>query len=239
VAVSTLTPARALRQPRRLDVRALLGVALTVSALGGSIVFWSASSDTREVLVADRDLPVGARLATGDLAVARVRVSDGIYAAAVPASDRAAVMGRELSEPVHAQQILVRQHVSGRAPLGPGQVAVSIPVTTDSAVGGRIRPGDAVQVLLTTNKDRPDARTTVVLPRAVVYDVGYGNDRLTVISTGSGAGGAADPTSGGADARGAPTTVTLALASDDAVLVTQARWSGAVTLALLPTAGQP
>src|SRR3954453_3601807 len=78
MAATILSPARALRQPRRVDLRAVFGLFLLLVATGGSIVFWSASSDTRTVLVATRDLPPGSVLSATDLAVARVRVDDAI-----------------------------------------------------------------------------------------------------------------------------------------------------------------
>src|SRR5712692_1155189 len=71
MATAVLTPTRALRQARRLDLRAVFGLFLLLVATGGSIAFWSASSDTRAVLVATRDLPAGATLKLMDLAIAR------------------------------------------------------------------------------------------------------------------------------------------------------------------------
>src|ERR671938_272026 len=78
-ALATLTPARALRRPRRADPRALVGVLLTLTALAGSVAFWVSASDARPVLIAARDLPAGATLRSSDLAVAYMRMDDGIY----------------------------------------------------------------------------------------------------------------------------------------------------------------
>ncbi len=164
MAATALSPTRALRRPRKLDLRAVIGICLTVMAVGGSIAYWGVTSDTRAVVVATRDLPVGATLDAGDLAVARVRVDDGIYAAAVPADELSTLAGRQLAEPVHAQQLLVRGQVSSRPLLGANQLAMTIAVSPESAAGGRLRPGDAVQVLVTTNKGKPESKTTVVLP---------------------------------------------------------------------------
>ena len=47
MAVAILTPARALRRPRRADPRALIGIVVSLAALAGSISFWVGSSDTR------------------------------------------------------------------------------------------------------------------------------------------------------------------------------------------------
>src|SRR5581483_7890816 len=158
MASSTLTPRRALRKPWRLDARAMFGLFLLLVSIGGSVAFWTASTDTRAILVATRDRPAGAVLGSGDVAVADVRVADAVFAAAVPAEEQAAVVGRQLAEPVHAQQLLARAQLSGRPLLVPGQMALTIQVTTDRAAGGLVRPGDSVEVLVTTNKGRPESR---------------------------------------------------------------------------------
>src|SRR5437868_2718038 len=75
---ATLTPARALRRPRRADPRALIGVFVTLAALAGSVSFWVGSSEARPVVVATRDLPVGATVRAGDLALAYVRMDDNL-----------------------------------------------------------------------------------------------------------------------------------------------------------------
>src|SRR5919197_840462 len=105
MAVTALSPARALRQPRRLDLRALVGVLLMFAATGGAIVAWTAAENTRPVVVATRDLPSGAILTDADLAIRRVRVDDSIYGAAISGPELSAQVGRQLAEPVHAQQL--------------------------------------------------------------------------------------------------------------------------------------
>ncbi len=221
---ATLSPTRALRRPRRLDWRALFGLFLLLVATGGSITFWSASSDTRTLLVATRDLPAGAELRDGDLAVARVRVDDAIYQASVPAAELASLLGQQLAEPIHAQQLLARAQLSTRPRLGPNQVALTIAISPETAVGGRLRPGDAVQVLLTTNKGKPEARTTVVLPRATVYDVGH-DQRVTVINTDM-----ADRSA----AQGTVKWLTLVGTQEQALQLAQAKGQGDLDVALLP-----
>lgn len=225
MASATLSPARALRRPRRLDARPLFGIFLMLVAIGGSVAFWTASTDTRAVLVATRDLPAGATLGPADLAVARVRVDDAIYQAAVSAEEQSELIGKQLAEPAHAQQLLVRGQLTGRPPLGPGQLALTIRVGSDTAVGGRVRPGDAVQVLVTTNKGRPESRTAVVLPRVTVYDIGH-DERLAVINT-------AGPS--GSDQPQAPlSSLTLIVNQEQALQLAQAKWNGELDVALLP-----
>lgn len=223
-AVATLSPTRALRQPRRLDARSVFGTFLLLLATGGSIAFWSVSSDTRAVLVATRDLPAGATLNSGDLALARVRVDDAIYLAAVPEEELEHLVGRQLAEPVHAQQLLVRAQLSSRSTVGTGQLAFTIAISPETAVGDRLRPGDQVQVLLTTNQGKPEARTSVTLARATVYDVGY-EQRATVVNTELGDRQAA---------QGPVKWLTLIVSQEQAIQLAQARWSGELDVALLP-----
>src|SRR5437763_12330150 len=113
MAVATLSPARTLlRRPRRTDPRALIGVCLTLAALAGSVAFWVSASDARPVIVATRDLPPGAMLRNSDLSVAYVRMDDVLYRAAVPADMLDGLVGRQLAEPMHAQQVLARAQLA-------------------------------------------------------------------------------------------------------------------------------
>lgn len=223
MATTALSPARALHKPRRLDLRAVLGLFLLLLAVGGSIAFWSSSATTTPVLVVARDLPAGATLGADDLAVARVRVDDATYQAAVPAGELGSVIGKQLTAPVYTHQLLVRAEVSTRLPIGPNQMVLTIPVSADTAAGGRIRPGNVVEVLLTAGKGNPDVRTAVILPRVSVYDVGYA-PASGVISTSNGSSSTQGPIS----------WVTLIVTQSQALRLAQAKWSGELDVALRP-----
>lgn len=224
MSTSTLTPARALRQPRQMDWRAVFGVFLIVVATGGSVAFWTATSDTRTVLVATHDLPAGSTLQPSDVAVARVRVDDSIYQAAIPASDLSGLIGKQITEPIHADQLLARAQLSTRPGLKSDQLALTIAISPDSAVGGALRPGDQVEVLLTTDKGKPEARTTVVLPRVTVYDVGYA-EHVGAVNV---------DTASSAAKLGSMRSLTLVVSADQAVQLAQAKWAGELDVALLP-----
>jgi Flp pilus assembly protein CpaB len=202
----------------------VFGVFLIVAAMGGSVAFWTLTSDTRGVVVAARDLPAGAVLATGDLAIARVRVDDSIYQAAVPASELSDLVGRQIAEPIHASQVLARAQVAPRPALGPGQLVLAIPVAPESAVGGTLYPGDAVEVLVTTDQGKPDVKTTVVLPRAMVYDVGHSG---TVGAINVDAAGVTSP-------QGPVRWLSMIVSRDEATRLVQAKWVGELDVALLP-----
>ena len=225
-----LTPARALREKKGVNRQRIAGVVVMIAAMAVSAGFWIHSfSDTQAVLVVTRDVPAGAQLTAADLSIAHVRIGDALYQAAVPASERSSVVGKQLAEPIHAQQLLGRAQLSGQAPLAPDQLAMTIPVSADTATGS-IRPGSQVQVIVTTNKGKPDSRAQVVLPRATVYEVSWRDDRAAVVNT-AGTGGA-----GSLESRGAPTALTLLVSQDAARALSLARWNGDLDVALLPAA---
>jgi Flp pilus assembly protein CpaB len=201
-----------------------MGLFLLLVATAGALSFWNASSQTRPVLVAVRDLPSGATLEAADLAVANVRVDDAIYQAAIPADELASVVGKQLAEPVHPQQLLARAQVSSKRPFEPGQMALTVGISAENAVGGELRPGDAVQVFLTTNPGTPEAHTTVVLQRATIYAVGY-DQYLRAVDTGR-------------SDQGPVSWLTLIITSDQALQLSQAKWAGEIDVALLSPVSQ-
>lgn len=222
MATVTLSRSRALRRPRHLDLRAVLGVLLLLIAVAGSVAFWSASSGTQSVIVATHDLSVGTTISASDLGVARVRLDPSIYQRSVPATDLSSVIGKRVTEPVHADQLLVWSQVASGPVLGGGRMALTIPVSADTAVGGHIRPGDIVEVLVTTGRGTQDVRTAVVLPKVSVYDVGYGTGPL--VTAGASTSGIST---------GPINSLTLTVTQQQATHLAQARWAGELDVALL------
>jgi Flp pilus assembly protein CpaB len=221
MALGALELERGMREPRRLDIRAVASLFLTAVAVAGALMVFSSAADSRDVLVAARDLPAGATLQATDLQIAHVRVSDSMYQAAVPAETLNSLSGKQLSEPLHNQEMLLRAQVSTRPPLAPGQLAMTIPVTPTSAVGGQVQRGDHVQVLA-TSKNQPDAHTSVVLPDVQVYDIGHDHPLAAT-------GDAASATS-----PGAVNAVTVVVTADQAQQLALARWRSDLDVALLP-----
>ncbi|HEY2596677.1 MAG TPA: Flp pilus assembly protein CpaB [Chloroflexota bacterium] len=226
MAVATLSPARALRRPRRADPRAIVGVFLTLAALAGSVAFWVSATDARPVLIAVHDLPAGATLSAADLGIAYIHADDTVFNAALPADMLDSLVGRQLGEPIHAQQVLARAQLADQFGLAPDQVAITVPAKPDTAVDGRLRPGDAVQVLVTvTDKSSNAAHAQVVLDRAQVFEVG--RDVSLTSSSGTGSDSAsATP--------GTIASVTLAVTADQARQLAEARHTGELDILLLP-----
>jgi Flp pilus assembly protein CpaB len=225
MAVATLTPARTLRRPRRADPRALIGVFLTLAALAGSVAFWVGAGDARPVVIAARDLPAGATLRSSDLKVAYVRMDEPLYRAALPADMLESLVGRQVGEPMHAEQVLARAQVAERSGLAPEQVAITIPARPESAVGGRLRPGDNVQVLVTVaDKSRNEARSRLVLERAQIFEVGREPSFASSSISADGEG----------RTRTAISSVTLVVTAEQARQLAEARRSGELDVLLLP-----
>ncbi|MBV9174872.1 MAG: flagella basal body P-ring formation protein FlgA [Chloroflexi bacterium] len=224
MAVVSVSPTRALRRPLRLDARALVGVLLMLVAIGGSIAVWSTQQDTRGVLVAAHELPAGATLTASDLAVAQARLDDSLYSAALPATALNSVVGRQLAEAAHSNQILARAQIATQPLVGPNQEVLAIPVSADMAAGGRIRPGDSVQVLGT---DKNSGGSRVVLPRVTVYEVGRDSGSVPL------SGNSTSPASVSSGST-ASTWISLIVDQQSATQLTQARWGGPLDVALLP-----
>jgi Flp pilus assembly protein CpaB len=223
MAVATLT-AHAFRRPRRADPRALIGIFLTLAALGGSVAFWVNATDSRAVLIAAHDLPAGATLRRSDISIAYIRADDVVFRAAVPADMLDSLVGRRLGEPMHTDQLLARAQLADQAGLAADQVAITIPARPDSAVDGRLRAGDTVQVLVTVaDKSRGEAHARQVLERAQVFEVGRDSS-----FTSTAASEAADAS------RGSIASVTLAVSAEQARQLAEARRSGELDILLLP-----
>jgi Flp pilus assembly protein CpaB len=203
-------------------------VFLTLAALAGSVAFWVGSSESRAVVIATHDLAAGTAVTAADLAVAYVRLDDALYNAALPADMLGSVVGRQLGEPIHAQQVLARAQVASRLELAVDQVAITIPARPDTAVDGRLRAGDTVEVLFTAvDKARNEAHARVLLEHASVLEVGREQAYTSVAAV----------TSIGADgdgSAGAITSVTLATTPDQARQLAEARRAGELDVLLLP-----
>jgi Flp pilus assembly protein CpaB len=211
-----------------VDARALMGIFLLLFATGGSITFWAASADSQPILAAVRDLPVGATLGQSDLTVTYLRADSAIAEQLIPAEEMSHVVGKQLAEATHGNQLLTKAHISSRPSLRSGQQAFTIAIKPETAAGGRLRPGDTVSVLWTTNKGRPDSLTTIVLPRAIVLDVGYDDRAALFASSGQ------DDRIGRAASPGPAVSLTLIVTREEAIDLAQAKWNGELDVALLP-----
>ena len=126
------------------------------------------SGPTREVVVLLEDVPAGSPLPQAALALRRVAVSEVLIGAS---SDLDRVAGRVARYPLLAgEQVTEARLVAPGGPTGNGLAytvpegmrAVSVPVNEVSGAGGLIVPGDRVDVMVVTERQRvfgPEAVT--------------------------------------------------------------------------------
>ncbi len=218
---------RTFAPPRRVPVRAILGLALAATAV---TMVYSVNRSTQprtvEVLRATRDVPVGAVLRAGDLAAVSEALPDEVVQVLAAANERDGFIGHRVGQPLNAGELVSRRQLQVPArQIPPGQRVYTIPVSPEAAAGGQaVDVGDDVEVVVTVNKGRPDqAHTQVVLPRATVYLVGRQEASYTPLN-------ATDQSVGDAKL----TSLTLLLASDaDYQAVAKARWTGDLDVAVL------
>jgi Flp pilus assembly protein CpaB len=210
-----------------VDVRLLLGVALVAAAVAGGLAFSSAARQTTPLLVASREIAPGQTITVDDLTVTEARLAGALATLTIPESGKQVAVGRIAAEPIHAGALVMRPALGIGPTIGPDELAITIPAAAN-AVYPLLRPGDAVAVLATSDKGKPQSKTTTVLQQATVYDVGADANRITL---GSGNSGADSPPP-------RPANVTLVVPRAQAEQVTQALVDSQLTLVLLARQGR-
>jgi Flp pilus assembly protein CpaB len=153
---------------RRVDTRLVIGLVLVVVSVAGGLALFSAADHTVPVLAASRDLAAGHVVAARDVQVARVRVDAGVLRGLVRGEDKNALVGKVLLQPVAGNGLIAtsavgRQRSTARE--------MTVPITSEHALGGSLRVGDRVDVLATFAKGGKDARTLTVVHEAQVAEV--------------------------------------------------------------------
>ncbi|HWM87270.1 MAG TPA: Flp pilus assembly protein CpaB [Kofleriaceae bacterium] len=170
-------------------------VAALLLALGGAALLWvyrqrfeaeMSGGPKVPVLVATGDIGLGERIRPEHLGVRGIPVSY-LDERAVRASAAQKVVGLRVRSRIKANESIMWSDLSaaGRDSrdlaglVQPGMRAVSVPATVASAFQGLLRPGDRVDLLLTTSRpggtDRPGARDRVtfsLLQNVLVLAVG-------------------------------------------------------------------
>jgi pilus assembly protein CpaB len=171
------------------------------------------------VVVAANDIPVGAKVAEGDVKEVRFPAGD------VPPNCfhlKSSVVGRGAILPIARGEFFLPNKLAGEnagsgmpALIPPGMRAVSVRVNEVIGVAGFVVPGTRVDVLLTGNPSgASDQQTTTVLENVAVIATGQKLERNT----------AGEP-------QLAP-VITLLVSPDDAQKLTLAQTQGKIQLAL-------
>lgn len=221
--VTTLKPTRIVTRRRELPWRALFGVFLALLALVGGVAVLS-SRDTVDIVVATRELAPGTVLQSADLGVATARLDGPLLNTTVPAAQAPTLVGKTLAEPVHSGQLLSRTELIQGEALTPGSVAMTIAPALERGPIGEFAKGDVVRVFVTVSRPNGPPATRVVLPSAIVYDLGS-DDSLTALGD-----------SGAEQGDTRITWLSLAVTPEEAVALANAKTSGDLDVALLPPA---
>ena len=162
-----VAPARRAAAPDWLNVRTTLGLLLfLISLVAGSVVLRSAEFG-RHVWAAVEDLPEGATLGREDLELVTVDLPARQLSAYLGSS--IAPEGLTLLRPLRRGELLSAGWVTEEGPASARSIAV--PVSSDHAVGGALRPGDLVDVLATVREVSGQPETTVLVQGAEVQGV--------------------------------------------------------------------
>jgi Flp pilus assembly protein CpaB len=212
---STVVPWSAARL-RRLDLRVVIGLALPLAGVVGTVGVVQRAGERTPVLVMARDVPAGQLIGELDVRVVELGLAPGV--ATLGVQDRGRVVGRVASAPLAAGQVLDPAMVADPVPIEAGQVLMSVAVAPEHAAAGRLRAGDQVAVVASSPPDQPTTGTTgragVLLSPVPV---------ISVTSTADESGG------------GGKLLVSLAVAEEQAPALAQAA-HGTVDLVLLPRA---
>lgn len=136
----TLTP-RGRRRPGLL----MAGVAM--AALGALTVMWLVSSvgDRSAVVLVARDVPYGAALSAEDLTTTSAALDSTV--AVVAADDADAFVGMVAATDLAAGTLLSPASVTAGGVIGPGEVLVPLPLTSDRVPAGGLSSGDELLVI--------------------------------------------------------------------------------------------
>lgn len=156
--------ARSAGKPDWINVRTVLGLTLFAVALAtGSMVLRSADA-VAMVWAAERDLAEGADLGEAALELVAVDLPSDQLANYLGGSTT--LDGSTLLKPLRRGELVPAAWVTDAE--APSTRSIALPITSDHAVGGALRPGDSVDVLATFESPRGTAQTTVLVQAAEV-----------------------------------------------------------------------
>jgi len=180
-----------------------------------------------DVLRAAHDVQPGQVLQAADLQVVAEALPDDVATGLVSASERSGLIGRRLAQPLNAGDLVTRrQSQPVTSQLGPDERLYALQIPSETALGLRLQAADVVEIVVTTNKSRPEAAEThVVLPAVTVFSIGG--------SESSGAFGVSS--SGDRSGLGTGKSTTLVLRTNDAgyQALARARQIGDLDLSLI------
>ncbi|MGH2768833.1 MAG: RcpC/CpaB family pilus assembly protein [Actinomycetota bacterium] len=156
---------RGAARTRRVGFRTAAGLSIMLASVVGGVAVWAARGEVAVVAAASRLQP-GEVIKRQHLR--RAVLPKGSRLRSIPASSMEDVVGRVAREPLYPGKLLTPEAVSGEPPIGRGEVAMTLALEPEQAMGGSLRGGDLVQVLGTPQGIPGPAGSVIVLPGAVV-----------------------------------------------------------------------
>ena len=154
-------------RPAWVNRRTVLGVLLVGISVAGGYSVLEAAERTTPVWVTAHELPSGTVISSDSLHVEHVQLSPKLRSEYVTTSE--SIDGLVITKPLGAGELVPQGWIATEGAT-PGR-SITIPIDPEHAVGGLLRPGDAVDLFATFNSGDIEART-VTLARAVeVMDV--------------------------------------------------------------------
>ena len=198
--------ARRIERPRWINVRTVLGLVLFSGSVVAGQQMMTTPAPSTSVWVAAHEIPPGSILSPGDLKTIEADLPPEALEHYALASTP--VGGAFVARGIPAGQLVPLESLSDQAPSASRQMTV--PVAAEHAVGGDLKPGDLIDILVTLDAGRSSARTSVLVSEAEVLGV-------VEVAGSFGSGGS-------------PIGVTIAVAADDAPRLALALRTGEIDI---------
>jgi pilus assembly protein CpaB len=156
-----------------------LGLLLFVGSFAGGQRLLAEEAPAFSMWVARNDLAAGTEISATDLQLVSMDLPATV--AAAYATGDTSLDAAILSQPVLAGQLIPSAWTSSQAP-AEGRL-MSIPIESDHAVGGALRPGDVVDIYATFKRAQGEAKTILLAASVELIQTLEGSDLI------SGAGG--------------------------------------------------
>jgi Flp pilus assembly protein CpaB len=155
---------------RTSSTRVVFGLLLAVAAAVVIGTKYEAAQKTHLVLSLRTPVQVGQVIAAGNLG--ETRLSDATTIPSIPAARQSEIVGQVAQASLYPGQVLDPRAIATATTLPAGQVAITLALAPEQAVGGSLHPGDVVAVYAAAPGAAGLAPTAnQVLPGVVVRSV--------------------------------------------------------------------
>jgi Flp pilus assembly protein CpaB len=155
---------------RTSSTRVVFGLVLAVAAAVVIGTKYEAAQKTHLVLSLRTPVQVGQVIAAGNLT--ETRLSDATTIPSIPAARQSEIVGQVAQASLYPGQVLDPRAIATATTIPAGQVAITLALAPEQAVGGSLHPGDVVSVYAAAPGAAGLAPTAnQVLPAVVVRSV--------------------------------------------------------------------